>query len=114
MNDSLPSAEYARSKMPTAEEIRAAEQKLEALERERIQKLEEHARFMIRSAYKKGKDSFVVYNTCIPDSVQDEMRKLGWEVVRRYEYTDCIYGFTKSEYKFTLPPVVEQSSQTNE
>lgn len=72
MNDQLPTAEYARSKMPTKEQIKAEKKK-------EMEAEEAKARKQIKLAYKEGSDRIEV-DVVVSDRVQDEMRALGWSV----------------------------------
>ena len=67
----LPSAEYARSKLPSKEETDA---KIAAEEK----KEEDEAREAIERAYKEGMNKFIVTSVRMPKSVINEMIALGW------------------------------------
>lgn len=68
----LPSAEYARSKMPTKDQIESEKKKL-------IEIQEANARKEIEDAYTEGSDHIVV-DGAVPETVKAEMRALGWKI----------------------------------
>jgi hypothetical protein len=78
----LPSAEYARSKLPKKEKSDANAEK---------KKAEDEARKAIECAYKEGMDKFTVF-VYVPESVLDEMNALGWNV--RISLLKNVYDFS--------------------